>query len=760
MSSAPAIRCPKATLATNAQGVLRVTVLDDSAQLIVRFARDVTNPPQPLLLRATSYTLTGGERIFPRILSASVHNTGVPTALQNRLILLQLDRIGDFSTYTLTVSDADLDPFFSSIKLRFRLACDASFDCRPPLEADEQPREPDVVVDYLTRDYASFRQALLELVPTRLAAWTERSEADIGIMILELLAATGDTLSYTQDRIASEAFLSTARQRRSVAGHLALVGYELDEGASALTFLRFKVNAVHTVVPGLRVSTRKERESDAVVVFETLAPVTLRPEHNVDQMRLFKWGKDDCCLLKGSLTADLDGEFPHLEAGAWLLFADDAGHGDVVRIAERELVPATPGEVVPSGPRTIVRWLATTPLRTEYCVSKTTVSANVIPATHGETIVDDLRAIAAATRLRYRLNLGPLAFLDPRVLVLTQPVGTPVDERSPHSVSTLSLTIGGDVWEPRRSLLESSENDRHFRIEVDDDGDASIVTGNGVLGQLPGATASARAIYRIGGGTAGNIAAMTLTEAHAGPSESLTWLDEVTNPLPATGGRDRESRDRARRFAPATFHDPLVAVTAADYERAAAAVVDTTGAALIQRATATFRWTGSWLTVTTAIDPRGSSGASAEVIAAATRALDARRLAGYDLEILSARYLPLDVIVDFCAAPRFNAADVQRRLIAALAGGANAFFNADNFSFGDDVFASRLFAAAMSVAGVESARIRRLALLHAANPNADTARNLQQGFLAVGGDQVILLDNDRNHPERGALQVVPAGRGA
>ena len=73
--------------------------------------------------------------------------------------------------------------------------------------------------------------------------WTERNEADIGMMLLELFAATADSLSYMQDRVANEAFLTSASQRRSVAGHLALIGYELDPGESAGTWLFFEVNS-------------------------------------------------------------------------------------------------------------------------------------------------------------------------------------------------------------------------------------------------------------------------------------------------------------------------------------------------------------------------------------------------------------------------------------------------------------------------------------------------------------------------------------
>src|SRR5206468_7108077 len=112
-----------------------------------------------------------------------------------------------------------------------------------------------------------FRQALLDFIPTRMPDWTERSEADIGMMLLELFAATADTLSYLQDRVANEAFLESATQRRSVAGHLALIGYELDEGASAFTWLHLRVSGAdpQLLAPGLRVSNAPGSAGDPSV---------------------------------------------------------------------------------------------------------------------------------------------------------------------------------------------------------------------------------------------------------------------------------------------------------------------------------------------------------------------------------------------------------------------------------------------------------------------------------------------------------------
>jgi baseplate J-like protein len=97
------------------------------------------------------------------------------------------------------------------------------------------------VIDYLARDYASFRKALIDLIPAKLPEWTDRSEADFGIVLIELFAYMADILSYYQDRIANEAFLSTAQERRSVIQHLRLIGYEMAPAAPASARLNIVV---------------------------------------------------------------------------------------------------------------------------------------------------------------------------------------------------------------------------------------------------------------------------------------------------------------------------------------------------------------------------------------------------------------------------------------------------------------------------------------------------------------------------------------
>lgn len=102
------------------------------------------------------------------------------------------------------------------------------------------------VIDYLARDYDSFRQALLDLIPRKLPEWTDRSEADFGIVLLELVAYVADVLGYYVDRQTNECFLATAQQRRSVIQNLRLIGYEMAGAAAASARLSLLVERTRT----------------------------------------------------------------------------------------------------------------------------------------------------------------------------------------------------------------------------------------------------------------------------------------------------------------------------------------------------------------------------------------------------------------------------------------------------------------------------------------------------------------------------------
>jgi len=98
-------------------------------------------------------------------------------------------------------------------------------------------------VDYTNKDYASLRRAMLELARYRLPEWTDQSASDLGVLMVDLFAYMGDIILYYQDRIASESFLHTATERRSVLHLLRIIGYELKPPIAAAADLRLTFSA-------------------------------------------------------------------------------------------------------------------------------------------------------------------------------------------------------------------------------------------------------------------------------------------------------------------------------------------------------------------------------------------------------------------------------------------------------------------------------------------------------------------------------------
>ena len=130
-------------------------------------------------------------------------------------------------------------------------------------------------IDYTNKDFQSLRQAMLDLARQRLPEWTDRSQADLGVLLVDLFAYMGDIILYYQDRIANESFLQTALERRSVLNALRLVGYELSSPPPAQAQLDLYFNpakVVVTIPEGKTVFSSAAADGTAAQRFEYLGP--------------------------------------------------------------------------------------------------------------------------------------------------------------------------------------------------------------------------------------------------------------------------------------------------------------------------------------------------------------------------------------------------------------------------------------------------------------------------------------------------------
>lgn len=306
-------------------------------------------------------------------------------------------------------------------------------------EADYTPLE----IDYLAKDYSSFRRLMLDHLKLRISDWNEPSAADLGNVIVEVLAYAADYLSYYQDAVATEAYLGTARRRRSIKRHARLLDYHIHEGCNARVWVHVHVTDRVSVRKHTQLFTRLDRLASVTLIpsnsanyydalaqqaqiFETMHNSTLYPEHN--EIRFYyerghrSWlrqGDTHATLLDQSLDPKHPGRVSgNLHVGQVLLFEQvknteigpDPTHRHVVRVTD--IQPDTDKGTV------VVNWDEADALPFDLPVAlsvdhisvddASVARGNMILADHGQTIAhESLPPVPPGMRYRPMLqNVG------------------------------------------------------------------------------------------------------------------------------------------------------------------------------------------------------------------------------------------------------------------------------------------------------------------------------------------------------------------
>lgn len=288
----------------------------------------------PQQLQTANVQITGGRRIRDlKVTSIRVHRQQ-DTSLDDWLEV-KVDRTGDFSNYTLRLVKLDdqgqptsdsmdgFDPLFDAVQVNFKAGCPTDLDCKQPAVCPPPARtQPDI--NYLAKDFASFRQLILDRLALTIPNWAETHLPDIGIMLVEVLAYVADYLSYYQDAVATEAYLRTARQRISVRRHVRLIDYQLHEGCNARAWITVWTDTdgsldptqvyFTTALPGAP-NQRVFQVADLTRVpsssYEVYQPLVADPTQKIQvfqahsEIHFYTWGDTECCLPTGATSATL-----------------------------------------------------------------------------------------------------------------------------------------------------------------------------------------------------------------------------------------------------------------------------------------------------------------------------------------------------------------------------------------------------------------------------------------------------------------------
>lgn len=769
---------------------------------------------QGSLAATNPITITGGESVPsvpvepPAATDWGLDDAGRPT------LELRTPFPGDFSFYRLGIASSVLDSYYASARFSFKAGCPSDLDCAPAEQCDPVPGGGPVI-DYLAKDYASLRAALLDYSATAYPRWVERAEPDLGMMLLELLSAAGDDLSYLQDRIANERSLATASQRSSAIRHARLVDYEPRPATSAQVLVQVDVSTANVPV-GLTVQA--PQPDGGALSFElgpglvdpdtgelATGPLRVDPrwnrwDHSVFPLQArivpYWWDDSQSCLPAGSCELWVRGHGFGFEVGdrqlgttgvAILLDTAAASPADPPTRAVVHLSGAVEEVDQLYGiALTHLRWDASEALAAEHALERTVLAGNLVPAVEGrrytETFVLDPEpgspdaGKAAVTRSGPDAGCGDpvpihLHTLAQGRLAYLAATSEPASGTRPEVCLVQQPADPGDLprtWRWRRSLLDADAFEPAYTVDpvsyrdirtdrssglpwFDYDGDGGDSVRFGD-GAFGERPPAGTRFELTYRVTAGQPGNIAADSIASVPDAMATVILFATNPFVAGGGADPETLEHIRDNAPQAFRArQFRAVRAEDYERTAEEL------AWVAEAGTSMRWTGSWLSVFTTAQPRTTERLSVREHTELIELLGRRRIAGYEVFTPGPRYVGLDLIVVVCAHSWALRGEVEAGVLAELGtgrlcDGGSGFFAPGRLRFGDRLERSELEAAIQRAVGVEGV------------VGIDYRR---RGYIpdfvplpetvAVGREEIIRVDNDPNRPDYGSIRLVVEG---
>lgn len=756
----------------------------------------VNAPSGPAVDPAFDPELTVAERAWLGTLASS-------TPDPDNWVLVLTEVYGDFSRYRLAISQAvapsppRFDSVLSSVEFSFKVDCTDNVDC--PQEPGCPPPSPTAPeLDYLARDFVSFRRLMFDRLALSQPEEPSQDAAMLRTAVVEVLAYAADHISYTQDVVATEAYLATARLRSSVRRHARLLDYNMHEGCNARAFVHLEVHAAVVtgkVLKGAQLLSRVPATPTVIspsalpkalaqrpTFFETLHDLErLSDAHN--EIHFHTFGDAECCLPKGATEATVldPGGRLTLAAGDFLVLEEIRGpstglaaDADPARRHAVRLTQVFASETDALLGQQIVRlaWHEDDALPFPIFVSGETqplsvARGNIVLCDHGRTFSTTaggrlpVDGFGRQGNLRAHLPATDLTWCVPYEHTALKSAHAALGQDPSACTPQITLTAEEELWQPVPDLLSSAASAREFVVETESDGSATLRFGNDRMGRRPTAE-EFDGVYRVGNGETGNVGAEALAHVIQDPNKltgtTAAAIVAIRNPLAATGGRPRESLGEVKLYAPRAFRTQQRAVTEADW-------VEVTGRhPEVQRAVATIRWTGSWNTVFINVDRIGGRPTDDDFQNELLQFLEPFRLAGYDLELGGAVFVPLDIALSICVADGFFKKQVEQRLYeefssTSLEDGTPGFFHPDRFTFGESVYLSQIVSRAAKVPGVKWVGT-------AAGPGSRhrfkrwgqvAKMELEDGVVRIQRLEIARCDNDPNFPDNGQIRFFMEG---
>lgn len=654
-------------------------------------------------------------------------------------------------------------------------------------------------VDYSGRDYDALRAMMRARIAQDVednAAWALDHPADPLTTLVEVLAYTGDHLSFRQDAAGTESYLTTARRRLSLRRHARLRDYAVNDGCNARTVVAFTVSAAGVLEAGLAAVTLQPSASGVVLaegtklapsttVYETMESLSVDPTLNDLGTALVQ--ASAVTILPGTITLTLQGAPPALQPGRLLVLSQTVAPGDTTPAfgaqALRLLVVQPSKNANGDTTATAITWHPEDALARPLTIPPSgapgavSLFANVVLADHGHTVAALPHPATVSATGRYRpvvtvedpVSAAPLPQIAPGfdgtqdVVAASLLVPSAMASLNPDpTTAVIALRMCGsrplmsgtaDTWLPQPDLLSSPATARLFAVVPEDAvGSAprrlAVQFGEGAMGYPPAPGTEFTASVRSAGGQSGRLLAYALVQV-LGPAPLVT---AVSNPLPAMPS-PAEPDQAIRLFGPSGFRVQLRGVDPTDWERLGKSDP------LVRSVTADYGPDGSGpcevgLTTTTTLPDDNVT------FPVASQRLLAYAILGAPPHIEQAKDLAPNIAFAVYCMPGSNVRATRERLLrrvgnGLLPDGAPAYFHPANWPPGrslvlDDL--TSVIQADPAVAFIIAQReVDPRVLFETTETPGGTPTHLRAGRIEVSPWQRIRLGNDPFRPQDGTM---------
>ena len=829
MSTAPD-RITKLKESFSVTGIDFVFIHQNQVQLDIHFFEfnDPIPPASPVLIETLLSDLSASDiRIYNEYGIVSEIQVISVSWTAYHVLSAVLNNPGDFTLYKIYINDRQLagdpyriDPYFNNVTFNFKANCPSDLDCKqgehecPPEELEDFP------IDYLARDFWSYRTALFDFASLRYPDWADRLEADAGVMMVELMSSLGDEMAYYQDRVNREAYLETATQRRSIRRHARLIDYQMHDGLGATGWLDFSIDAGSmAIAPGINVMSMSD--DNTRIDFETGNGIdeidsgkTYPISSAANEFTPHLWDEDDTCLPVGSTELYIQGHHAttlnpnavpaNEKLGKWILIKTQPT--DPAETQQAQLVRLTSAtdttDPVFNSDITYLTWEDGDALKNEFDLTILSVRGNMVPATAGKTetaffIVDGKLATLTPEQVTgfeafpARESVNRRGHDDTAVHFFTlpgsqsEPVVYLKAENNPNNQPEIILEeVEFDAltekwvakpfiepWVYTNALVgvnSSKPTDKHFTL---DDGSWQRVVGYQRIGReiehLDYAM-NAGVTIRFGDGEFGRIpdkgSIFKVRYRLGGTRRSNVATQTLTNFSTVIPGVEVSNPLPATGGLDAETPSELRQLASDAFRSITYRAVrpeDYAEAAerlpWVQEAGSVFRWTGSWLSAFVTPDPLGTVYLEAEKRIDLTNQLNRFRQAGRETNVMDPVYASIDMEIEICVAADSYSGQVKERVMIALMGKKGLRPKLGYFSPDRFTFGTFLERSTLEAAIQDVPGVKAIEKIHFRRRGWFGKRVFNELSYDPGKDTIIRIANDPLHPEKGTLKIYTHG---